>query len=211
MLTLALAAAATPQIWAHRGGPYADGRPAYPENTLPAFRAAARRGDVIELDARLTRGGALVVMHDATLDRTTPCRGRVDRRTAAYIRRMCPSDVVGIRGGARPSRHTRRRVRVPTVAQALALARRTGAEVAPEVKDIGRRHDPAAARAMARVVRRSRIPLERVVVSSASPRPLREMRRLVPGVVTALVTHAAENEEGLGRALPGQWLAPQWP
>src|SRR4051794_29757364 len=43
-----------------------------PENTLRSFVAAEQAGlDMIELDLRLSKDGDLVVMHDATVDRTT--------------------------------------------------------------------------------------------------------------------------------------------
>jgi glycerophosphoryl diester phosphodiesterase len=56
---------------AHRGlGP--------DENTLPAFRRAVRRGmGAIETDVRTTSDGRLVLMHDATVDRTTDGSGPV--------------------------------------------------------------------------------------------------------------------------------------
>ncbi|HEX2218421.1 MAG TPA: glycerophosphodiester phosphodiesterase [Gemmatimonadales bacterium] len=58
-----------------------------PENTLPAFETAVRRGaDAIELDVRLTADGAPVVIHDATLDRTTNQSGPVSARTLAELR-----------------------------------------------------------------------------------------------------------------------------
>jgi glycerophosphoryl diester phosphodiesterase len=50
---------------AHRGEPV-DHR----ENTLPAFAAAAALGaDMVEIDLRRTRDGAIVVLHDQTLGR----------------------------------------------------------------------------------------------------------------------------------------------
>ena len=46
------------------------------EYALPAFAAAAERGFAIECDVQLTADGAVVVFHDATLDRlTTATRG----------------------------------------------------------------------------------------------------------------------------------------
>jgi glycerophosphoryl diester phosphodiesterase len=58
-----------------------------PENTLPAFEAAVRRGaDAIELDVRLTADGAPVVLHDATLDRTTERTGPLAAITLAELR-----------------------------------------------------------------------------------------------------------------------------
>jgi glycerophosphoryl diester phosphodiesterase len=49
-----------------------------PENTLLAFDEAIRAGaDYIEVDIRTTKDGQLVVMHDATVDRTTLGHGKV--------------------------------------------------------------------------------------------------------------------------------------
>ena len=40
------------------------------ENTLPAFEAAVALGaDMVEIDLRRTRDGAIVVLHDQTLER----------------------------------------------------------------------------------------------------------------------------------------------
>jgi glycerophosphoryl diester phosphodiesterase len=50
---------------AHRGEPVG-----HRENTLPAFAAAAVLGaDMVEIDLRRTRDGAIVVLHDQTLER----------------------------------------------------------------------------------------------------------------------------------------------
>ena len=76
---------ASPQpvtIVAHRG--LAEG---VPENTLTAFGQSIESGvRIIELDLRITRDGQLVVLHDATLDRTTNCTGLVADRTLAEVK-----------------------------------------------------------------------------------------------------------------------------
>lgn len=60
-----------------------------PENTLPAVKLAAARGARwIETDVRLTDDGGLVMIHDATLDRTTDGCGAVARRTLEQIRAL---------------------------------------------------------------------------------------------------------------------------
>jgi glycerophosphoryl diester phosphodiesterase len=57
---------------------------ALPENSVPSFVAAMAEGaDGIELDVELTSDGALLVMHDDTLDRTTTCSGCVNTYTLA--------------------------------------------------------------------------------------------------------------------------------
>ena len=69
---------------AHRG---ASGD--YPENTLLAFEKALEIGvDEIELDLHSTRDGHLVVMHDATVDRTTDGTGAIGDLTLAEIKAL---------------------------------------------------------------------------------------------------------------------------
>jgi glycerophosphoryl diester phosphodiesterase len=72
----------TPAVFAHRGY---SGR--YPENTMVAFAKALELGvDALELDVRLTRDGALAVIHDATVDRTSSGAGMVRELTLAQLR-----------------------------------------------------------------------------------------------------------------------------
>ena len=93
---------------AHRG---ASGN--YPENTLRAFQMALDIGvDEIELDLRATRDGHLVVMHDATVDRTTDGTGAVGELTLAEIKALDAGRVFGERF---------RGERVPTWEEALDL------------------------------------------------------------------------------------------
>src|SRR5512135_1831254 len=71
-----------PLVIAHRGS-----SASAPENTLAAFQLAVEQeADAIELDVDLTRDGHVVVMHDATIDRTTDGHGRVTELTLAEIR-----------------------------------------------------------------------------------------------------------------------------
>ena len=76
--------AARPRLMAHRGG----ARTA-PENTLAAFRAGVDAGaDMLELDVHATRDGRVVVIHDASVDRTTEASGRVSSFSLAELRRL---------------------------------------------------------------------------------------------------------------------------
>jgi glycerophosphoryl diester phosphodiesterase len=60
-----------------------------PENTLRSFRRAVREGcDEIELDLRVTADGRLVVLHDATVDRTTNGSGAVADLTFDEVRAL---------------------------------------------------------------------------------------------------------------------------
>jgi glycerophosphoryl diester phosphodiesterase len=57
-----------------------------PEQSIPAIEwAAANHADIVEGDVQVTRNGGMVMMHDATLDRTTNRTGRVIDRDTSYI------------------------------------------------------------------------------------------------------------------------------
>jgi glycerophosphoryl diester phosphodiesterase len=56
---------------------------------MEAFRAAVEAGvDQVETDIRITADGALVLIHDATLERTTNGTGRVDAHTLPELRAL---------------------------------------------------------------------------------------------------------------------------
>ncbi len=60
-----------------------------PENTIAAFEKAIELGaDLLEMDVRETKDGHLVLMHDATVNRTTDGRGAVAAMTLAEIKRL---------------------------------------------------------------------------------------------------------------------------
>ncbi|MGA5508040.1 glycerophosphodiester phosphodiesterase [Streptomyces umbrinus] len=106
-----LTVAALPRIvqTAHRGGARE-----VPENSMSGLVAAYERGtaQVLDLDTRMLRDGTMVVMHDATLNRTTYMGGPVDaldRRDWEGVR-LRPKD--GLPGGWRSERP-------PTLAEVL--------------------------------------------------------------------------------------------
>jgi glycerophosphoryl diester phosphodiesterase len=73
-----------PAVIGHRG---ASGE--LPENTLPAFERAVAQGAVIlESDVHRTRDGALVLIHDDRLERTTDGTGRVADQTLEELRSL---------------------------------------------------------------------------------------------------------------------------
>lgn len=69
------------QVIGHRGARFEA-----PENTLAGFAHAIALGlAAVEFDIRLSRDGELVVIHDATVDRTTDGSGAVSSFTAAEL------------------------------------------------------------------------------------------------------------------------------
>jgi glycerophosphoryl diester phosphodiesterase len=74
----------SPWIIAHRGF-----KKKYPENTLIAFLAAMDAGvPMIEFDVTLSRDRKLVVIHDATLERTTNGHGSVHDHTLEELKQL---------------------------------------------------------------------------------------------------------------------------
>lgn len=80
----AAACFAAPQACAHRG----DNKCA-PENTLPAFESAVKkRAAMIEFDVQMTKDGQLVIMHDATVNRTTDGSGKLAEMSFDEVRHL---------------------------------------------------------------------------------------------------------------------------
>lgn len=133
-----------------------------PENTLRSFVAAEQGGlDVIELDLHLSKDGALVVMHDTDVDRTTDGTGPIAEKTLEELRALDAG----------------RGERVPVFEEVLAAVR---SPLQAEIKDV------QAARALAEVML-GRDLVARVEVSSFHDEAIAEISRLVPGVRTALI------------------------
>jgi glycerophosphoryl diester phosphodiesterase len=76
----------TAQPYAHRGLHAADR--GIIENTISAFRAAIEGGYGIECDVQLSADGEAMVFHDFELGRLTKASGRVDRVSAADLKRV---------------------------------------------------------------------------------------------------------------------------
>ncbi len=107
---------------AHRGD-----RKNFPENTLPAFRAALALGcDMIETDLHMTADGELILMHDRSALRTTG----VNR----FVTDMTLAEVWALDAGHLFSADFKG-TRVPTVRELMELIRDTDMMVNWELKD----------------------------------------------------------------------------
>jgi len=101
-------------IASHRGGAFL-----WPENGLTAFRATARLAlEQAECDVHASADGLPIVIHDATLDRTTDGTGPVCGAIAADLARL------RLRGGGGEG--------VPSLAEVLEVLR--GSPVAPRIE-----------------------------------------------------------------------------
>jgi glycerophosphoryl diester phosphodiesterase len=193
-LALAVSAPAVerPLVAAHRGG-----AAIWPENSLTAFRGAIALGvDALEFDVHLTADGEPVVIHDATLDRTTTGHGPVRSLTLARLQSVRLLDRTGA-----PSAES-----VPTLAQVLDLARPTSVAVLPEIKlDLARSPYPDMESRVVALLR-ARALLGRASVQSFDDATLKRVRALEPNLRTMLlVSRVRMSTYGSTAADPVRW------
>jgi glycerophosphoryl diester phosphodiesterase len=178
-----------PPVIGHRG---ASGLA--PENTLVAIRRAAEIGARwVEIDAKLTGDGVLILMHDDTLERTTSGKGPVAERTWSEISAL---DAGSWFGPAFVGE------RVPTFAAFVGACRELGLGANVEIKPCpGRERDTALAVAKA---------LEKewpagdgaTLVSSFSPEARIAFQVAAPGYPVGILSSVPPPDAELDRAGP---------
>lgn len=179
-------ATAGPTVYAHRGG-----AAEAPENTLGAFRRSVANygtGVWLEMDVHLTLDGELVVIHDATLDRTTECTGPVRLKTLAQVQ-ACNA-ATGWNETHDPDWPAFEPV--PSLREVLAEGKAGGWKVLPELKNIpgDADFDPTgvlAASELLAVVDEVGFPAGDIVVQSFFPTSLDHVE-LASDIDTALLT-----------------------
>jgi glycerophosphoryl diester phosphodiesterase len=149
-----------PKVIGHRGAmAYA------PENTLASFREARRRGATwVEIDVKLTADNVPIVMHDASLKRTTG----VDRLVALTPRAELPKDV-------------------PTFEAAIACFQELGLGCNVEIKPCEGREAETARVAVATLRRRWPSTLPPPLLSSFKPDSLAAAREAAPEFARAIL------------------------
>ena len=208
--------AAAPAIHAHRGGTVVNGKATYAEESLAAYKNAARNGFVLEVDAKLTEDRVPVAIHDATLDRTTNCTGEVRTFTLAELS-ACRTDVLGSPGSPLPTRPAAKPAPIITIRALLDYAKRTGAKVNLEIKNVPGDPDfdstPAYANSVMDAVLASRIPRSQLIIQSFISTNLDVARQRRPGVTTSLLSVQAINEPFLQAAADKNYdfISPEWP
>jgi glycerophosphoryl diester phosphodiesterase len=134
-----------------------------PENTIRSFRRAVEYGcDEIELDLRVTSDDQLIVLHDATVDRTTNGTGPVEELTFDELRALDAG--LG--------------EQVPTWAETI------------EVVDVRLQAEVKAARAVPLLVESLQADPElaaRTMVTSSHAEILLAIRRAIPSASTGLI------------------------
>lgn len=187
-LTVGRMLRASVAIVAHRG---ASAR--CPENTLSAVQTAVDLGaDAVEVDVRLTADGALVVLHDASLARTTDARHRLPDLAPWNVSSLTCAQVRRVSAGAWWSAAYECE-RVPMLAEVLDLLAGTATGLVLEVKapQLHRGIERAVAAELRRSVGFSTTERDgsRLVVQSFDSAGVRRLRAQLPDVTVGLLGH----------------------
>jgi glycerophosphoryl diester phosphodiesterase len=162
-----------PLVMAHRGG-----AGLWPENTAHAFRQAAALGvDVLEMDLHGTSDGALVVIHDATVDRTTNGAGAVKALTLAELKKL-DAGYRWTADGGRTFPFRGKGITVPTLREVLEEF--PSARLNIDIKQA----QPSLVKTFCRTLLESGA-TNRVTVASFNSNTLAEFRRECPKVKTS--------------------------
>ena len=173
----AAAQSPTPMLLAaHRGGSLL-----WPENSLLAFRNALALGaDFVEFDVHLSRDGEVVVIHDATLDRTTTGSGPVRDRTLAELKALRLKD----RSGAVTAET------VPTLDEVTATVAPARRRMLLEIKvDAAKARYPGIEEKVLAILDRHAMAASTVVMAFEAP-TWRRVRELRPDIATCALYSA---------------------
>jgi glycerophosphoryl diester phosphodiesterase len=158
------------KIYAHRGS-----SGTHPENTLAAFREAARLPiDGVEFDVHLTNDDELVIIHDEKIDRTSDGKGFVKDMTLAELRSFdfgswFASEFQG--------------EQIPTLQEVFDVFSKTSHHLNIELKSDIFPYEGMAEKVIELVVKKNLCP--RVVISSFDHSALRTVKKVAPHVETA--------------------------
>lgn len=180
-----------PRLFGHRGA-----AAVLPENTLPSFRRAVQDGaGYLELDVHRTADDHVVVIHDATVDRTTDGTGPVRGCTLRELQRLDAGYRFRAADGTLPARG--QGMAVPTLREVVDLCgdRRLNIEVKPS--------DPGVAPRVVELLVSWGV-ADRVLVASARDDVMALLRPLCArhGIPTNFA--AGEVAEFVGRAAEGR-------
>lgn len=182
-----------PAIIAHRGS-----SAHAPENTMAAFELAVRQGaDAIELDVKLSADGYVMVIHDQTVDRTTPHKGRVRDLTLAELQRLDAGSYFD---------YAFRKERIPTLDEVFAgLGHQIMINV--ELTNYASPLDDLPKR-VAELVRFYEVSRQ-VFFSSFNPIALLRIRRYIPDAPVAILAMPGKNGAWARSGLVSHWLGCQ--
>jgi glycerophosphoryl diester phosphodiesterase len=173
-------------IIAHRGASRAA-----PENTLAAMRKAMEFGaDYAELDACQTKDGAIVLMHDEELERTTGQKGLIWAYTLSELQGFEAGSWFGEEFRGEP---------IPTLQEVMHLVRGK-MKLNIEIKVFG--HEPGIAQKVVDIIQAENFEKE-CMVTSFDREIIEEVKNIAPELMTGFIF----DEDYQGNVFDGNWDA----
>lgn len=183
------------KIFAHRGASYH-----CPENTMSSFKKAEQLGaDGIEFDVQLSADGVPVVIHDATLRRTTNGYGNVNSLTVNELLRLDAGSWF-----AEQYKHES----IPTLHEVLVWAKQTDLLLNIELKSRDKESD-LEKNVLALILENELA--NRVIISSFWKSSLKQIKLLNEDVPTAiLLEKSVDNSLSLAQELHLEAIHPNY-
>ena len=216
MASLGLGRFVAPRLIGHRGA-----AALAPENTLASIRAAAESGvSWVEVDAKLSRDRVPMLMHDATLERTTTAQGPVADLTAAELGRLDAGSRFAPRFAGEP---------VPSLMQCLSECRALGLGLDLEIKPYKGSEAATAAAVLSVLDKAGWTAADPILITSFAIQSLRVVRDYAPtfqrglliwkftegwqdaardlGAVAVISDHKSlQTEDDVARIADGGWI-----
>jgi glycerophosphoryl diester phosphodiesterase len=157
-----------------------------PENTILGFKNGAKLGaNAIEFDVRFTKDKVPVVIHDATVDRTTNGKGKVASFDLNELRKLDAG----------------KGEKIPTLKEALLFCKKQ--KVTPLIELKEKKHT----KIIADTIKKTKT---KPIVLSFYPEALKQFKTHAPNIETAfLFSNKIKNVAGfmkLGKVLKASWL-----
>lgn len=188
--TSVLAYGQGPLVIAHRGG-----AGMAPENTLAAFQNAVEvNADYFELDVMISSDDSLMIMHDATVDRTTDGSGNIASMTYEELRTLDAGSWFGAEFAGE---------KIPTLRESLMIAKNSTNDigVVVEIKS----SDATVPSRVVETIQQCGMQ-DRVIVSSFSLAQITEVKSLDPTMAVQLFGSITESNIDQMAAINGEWV-----
>jgi len=158
-----------------------------PENTLRSFKKALDLGaNAIEIDARLTKDGELVCLHDKKLERTTNGKGLVNERTLKEIKKLDAG----------------KGEKVPTVEEALRFIDKKAKVL------IDLRNDEAVDKVL-KILKKTGL-IEKTILISSKADILKHVKEIEPNIETGMWYVKHQNPLKTALEIKLNYLKPIW-
>ncbi|MCE4966804.1 glycerophosphodiester phosphodiesterase [Staphylococcus chromogenes] len=159
------------KIVAHRG--FSE---QFPENTREAYQAAlSRHIDMLEIDLHMARDGALVAIHDESIDRTSNSKGDVASYTLEKLRSF---DFGSWKKGHKEAE-------IMTFDEVLTLCKNYSKTLLIEIKNP--KKYPGIEKAVIQKIKNAQFPYYRVIIQSFDMNSVQTFRTLTPYIQTGVL------------------------